>query len=83
MGSWIHSGSVVCPACSSVCLDCSLEGRASEVTDQDTNNHPTFLQDHYDKREDLGNCFEAVQEEDPENLLLGFLQEFGDGFNLG
>jgi len=69
MGSWIHSGSVVCPACSSVCLDCSMEGRASE--------------DHYDKREDLGNCFEAVQEDDPENLLLGFLQEFGDGFNLG
>ena len=40
-------------------------------------------QDHYDKREDLGNCFETAQEEDPENLLLGFLKEFGDGFDLG
>ena len=26
------------------------------------------MQDHYDKREDLGNCFETAQEEDPENL---------------
>ena len=41
------------------------------------------MQDHYDKREDLGNCFETAQEEDPENLLLGFLREFGDGFDLG
>ena len=40
-------------------------------------------QDHYDKREDLGNCFETAQDEDPENLLLGFLREFGDGFDLG
>ena len=40
-------------------------------------------QDHYDKREDLGNCFETAQQEDPENLLLGFLKEFGDGFDLG
>ena len=31
MDSWIHSGSVVCPSCSSLCTDCSLEGITSEV----------------------------------------------------
>ena len=31
MDSWIHSGSVVCPSCSSLCADCSLEGITSEV----------------------------------------------------
>ena len=32
MNSWIHSGSVVCPACSSVCDNCVMEGTSSEVT---------------------------------------------------
>jgi len=69
VNSWLHTGSVVCPACSSICQDCSREGLTS--------------QDLYDKREDLGNCFDKAEDEDPENLLLGFLKEFGNGFSLG
>ena len=38
MDSWIHSGSVVCPSCSSLCADCSLEGITSEVK--------SYLHDH-------------------------------------
>merc|ERR1712080_199659 len=69
VNSWLHTGSVICPACSAFCSDCSGDGFTSE--------------DHYEKREDLGNCFDKAQDEDPENLLLGFLKEFGNGFNLG
>lgn len=65
VNNWIHTGSVICPSCSSVCQDCFMEGRTSE--------------DHYDKREDLGDCFVKAEDEDPDNLLLGFLKEFNFG----
>merc|ERR1719410_2682087 len=63
--SWLHSGSVICPACSEFCRDCSGEGLVS-------------LEDHYDKRENLGDCFLQAEEEE-DNLLIGFLKEFGAG----
>lgn len=62
-GSWLHSGSVVCPACSQLCTDCSREGRA--------------LQDHKDKRQQLGDCSLQPAEESSDNNLYGFLREFG------
>jgi len=68
-GKWLHTGSVICPACSEICIDCSREGRA--------------LEDHYDKRENLGDCLIEAEDED-DNLLIGFLKEFGaGGFSLG
>jgi len=68
-GPWLHTGSVVCPACSDICSDCSREGRV--------------LEDHYDKRENLGDCLLQSEDED-DNLLIGFLKEFGaGGFSLG
>jgi len=65
VNDWIHTGSVICPSCSSVCSSCYMEGLTSE--------------DHYDKREDLGDCFVKARDEDPENLLLSFLEEFNFG----
>ena len=66
---WLHMSSLVCPSCSTLCSDCSKEG--------------TIEDDHYDKRENLDSCFKVAEQEDPENLLLGFLKEFGNGFSLG
>jgi len=41
------------------------------------------LQDHYEKRENLGDCLLQAEDED-DNLLIGFLKEFGaGGFSLG
>jgi len=68
-GDWLHTGSVICPACSELCSDCSREGRD--------------LDDHYEKRENLGDCLLQAEDED-DNLLIGFLKEFGaGGFSLG
>lgn len=66
-GEWLHDGTLECPACSSICTDCSKEGRE--------------LKDQYDKREDLGDCLLKAEAEDPANELLGFFKSFG--FNLG
>jgi hypothetical protein len=30
-GEWLHDGTLECPACSSICSDCSKEGRELKV----------------------------------------------------
>ena len=66
--SWLHTGSVVCSACSQVCEDCREDSEP---------------ENHLDKRENLGDCF-LQADNDAGNLLIGFLKEFGgSGFNLG
>lgn len=64
-GSWLHTGSVICPPCEEFCQDCSGERRN--------------FQNHFDKRENLGDCLLKAETEDPDNQLLGFLKEFGIG----
>ena len=41
-GAWIHSGSLVCPACTELCGDCSGEGGAEEVALDHLYSHITF-----------------------------------------
>jgi len=65
---WLHEGSIICPPCSSLCQDCSREGRAVE--------------DHFDKRENLGDCFvDAIENGSDDNGkdIQGFLNSFGFG----
>jgi len=62
-GEWLHDGEIVCPDCNEFCSDCSNQGRS--------------LKDHSAFRENLGDCLTKAAEEEPENALVGFFQEFG------
>jgi len=65
---WLHDSSLVCPKCSDFCEDCSRENRA--------------LKDHFDKRENLGDCIqEALNDNKSEDGqdISGFLNSFGFG----
>jgi len=61
-GLWIHNGKMVCPDCNAFCSDCSQQGRA--------------LKDHDEQRENLGDCVAKASEEEPNNPLVGFFNQF-------